>query len=124
MNIEYMNTLKEELSTVSDIIKKYGVYDFGYPESVDAIDYFVIMNNGDLFYIFPGSTCFPSIDFNDIVYIRKHITVNSIDTGCVKEYFDSDNGLFDCKDDYAYDSKIAKRYNADFDKEILTGNYD
>lgn len=124
MNTEYMNTLKEELSVVSDIIKKYGVYDFGYPESVDAIDYFVIMSNGDLFYIFPGSKCFPDIDFNNIVYIRKHIAVNSIDTDCAKEYFDSDNGLFDCNDDYTYDSDIAKRYNADFDREILTGNYD
>ena len=121
---KYMEELKNELLNVKALIEKYGIYDFGNEEFVDAFTYFVILKNGTLFYINMGSTVFPNIDLNDIIYIRKHIALDSSDIGKKFEYCDTDNGFFNCNSDIKYDNDIVKKYNVSFDNEIITGNYD
>lgn len=124
MKTDIMEQMKLELVTVKNIIEKYGVYDIGYPESVEAFTYFVILSNGVLFYITMGSTIFPDIDFDKIIYIRKHIALDCSKINKEFEYYDTDNGFFNCNSETKYDNEIVEKYNVSFDNEILTGNYD
>ena len=121
---EYMETLKNELLNAKKIINKYGAYDIGYAESIMALTYFVIMRDRTLFYINMGSNVFPDIDFDSIIYIRKHIALDVSQIGKEFEYCDTDNGLFNCDSETEYDNEIIKKYNVSFENEILTGSYD
>lgn len=121
---QYMNDLKQELNNAKTIIDKYGIYDIGYTESEKVFTYFVIMRSGYFFYITMGSTVFPDIDFNDIIYIRKHIALDVSLIGKEPEYFDTDIGIFNCASETKYDIEIIKKYGISLENEILTGNYD
>ena len=113
-----------ELNNAKTIIDKYGIYDIGYTESEKVFTYFVIMRSGYFFYITMGSTVFPDIDFNDIIYIRKHIALDVSLIGKEPEYFDTDIGIFNCASETKYDIEIIKKYGISLENEILTGNYD
>lgn len=121
---QYMSDLKQELNRAKTIIDKYGVYDIGYPESEKVFTYFVIMRSGYFFYITMGATVFPDIDFNDIIYIRKHIALDVSLINKKPEYFDTDTGIFNCASETKYDIEIIKKYGISLENEILTGNYD
>lgn len=123
-----LDTLKTDLNFAKSIIETKSVYDVEYldfnSEEKNGFQFHVILKDGSFFYIVLGSTIFPDIDFNDIVYIKKVRCFDYSEKDAKYQCCDTLIGNFNCNDVEEYEKTIYEKFNLKYDDEIETGGYD
>lgn len=120
--------LRSDLNFAKNIIKANGVYDVEYldfnSERKNGFQFHVILKDGSFFHIVLGSTIFPDIDFNDIIYIKKVRCFDYSEKDAKYQCCDTLIGNFNCNDIEEYEKTIYEKFNMKYDDEIETGGYD
>ena len=117
-----MKVLKEELISVKNIIDTKGIFDIDSlrfeSDFLNGFEYTAILKDGRYFSIVLGSTCFPNIDFNDIVYIRKRrgldVSDNKTCLHCDSDIGDHNGDMISLRDD------TVEKYSISIENEIGT----
>lgn len=126
MITEIMNTLKQELMVVKQLIERDNVYDICHSDEVDfifGIDYMIVLDDS-YFYINLGSELFPNIDFEKIRYIAKHCLIKNNNKYNKNTYIDTKLGEYVTTDETQHDIDILAEFNLSVINEIDTGCYD
>lgn len=123
-----LDTLKTDLNFAKSVIETKSVYDVEYldfnSEEKNGFQFHVILKDGSFFYIVLGSTLFPDIDFNEIVYIKKVRCFDYHEEDAKYQCCDTLIGNFNCNDIEEYEKTIYEKFNLKYDDEIETGGYD